>query len=134
MDLQMYGQNLRQNRKNIPWENKTVSKIIGMQKIEKPLQKNSTGPFSYKKPKYKLKMIKIWDNRKKSEITICLNLFQEKRGNNFLELSHSNFLQGIPIMAKQRKAKMSFGSSIKIRMFWRKNETVNKSKSQHTEG
>ena len=37
-------------------------------------------------------------------------------------------------MARQTKANMIFGSSIKIRIFWRAKETVNKAKTQHTEG
>ena len=72
--------------------------------------------------------------RSKCEITIHQNLCEEKRGNNFLELSHSNFLQGISIMARETKAKMNFGSSIEIKMLCRAKESDKRTKTQHIEG
>ena len=52
---------------------------------------------------------------------------------NLIDISHSNFFQGMSPKAKETKANMNFWHFIKINSFCTAKETVKKAKRQPTE-
>ena len=62
-----------------------------------------------------------------------INTLEEKAGNNFFDLSRSNFLLNTSPKARELIAKMSYWDLIKIKSFCTAKETTNKTKRQPTE-
>ena len=57
-----------------------------------------------------------------------IKIVEEKTGNNFFDLSHSNFLLDMSPKARELKAKMNYWDLIKIKRFCTAKETINKTK------
>ena len=62
-----------------------------------------------------------------------IRILEEKTGNNFFDLCHSNFLLNTSPDARETKAKMNYWDHIKIKSFCTAKETINKTKRQLTE-
>ena len=62
-----------------------------------------------------------------------IKTLEEKAGNNFFDLSCSNFLLDMSPKAREIKAKMNYWDLIKIKSFCTAKETINKTKRQPTE-
>ena len=74
--------------------------------LDSNVQKNETRPLSYAIHKNKLKM----DEKPQCETGNHQNP-EKKAGNNFFDLSHSNFLLDTSTKARELKAKMNYGTS-----------------------
>ena len=68
----------------------------------------------------------MWD-RKASEI------LEENTGSNYFDIKCSNFLEDTFSEAKERRAKINYWDSIKIKYFWTVKETVSKTERQTSE-
>ena len=62
-----------------------------------------------------------------------IKILEEKTGNSFFDLGHSNFLLDMSPKAREIKAKMNYWDLIKIQNFCTAKETINKTKRQATE-
>ena len=57
-----------------------------------------------------------------------IKLLEENIGSNIFDLSHSSFLLGMSLKAREMKAKMNYWDLIKIKSFGTAKETINKTK------
>ena len=62
-----------------------------------------------------------------------IKILHENTGNNFFDLSHSNFLLDMSPEARETKAKMNYWDFIKIKSFCTVKLTINKTKRQPME-
>ena len=81
-------------------------------KLDRHMEENETGPFSYTAHKNKLKKDERLYVRQESIKTL-----EENTDRNLFDLSHSNFLLDTSPKAKETEAKMNYWDFIKIKSF-----------------
>ena len=62
-----------------------------------------------------------------------LQILEDNIGSNVSDISHSNIFLDMPPEARKTKAKTNYWDCIKIKIFYRVKETINKTKRQPTE-
>ena len=97
-------------------------------KLDSYMQKNETGPLSYTRHKNKLKGIKDLNVSPPTR-----KILKENTGSNLCDISYSNFLFDMSPEARETKAKINYWGFIKIKIFYKAKETINKTKRCYTE-